>query len=649
MPGPQPIFVDGAALGGMFVGGRKRPVTVAESGVAAIEAAPLRHVRFWDPALTVDRRSDGTILIRQTGDLGPYADRLTDRLVHFAKATPAAVFLADRNGEGEDWRTVTYAETLDRVRRIGEGLLGFDLSPDRPLIILSGNDIEHALVGLAAQYIGVPYASISPAYALMSTDFAKLRGIFELLTPGLVFATDGKPFAPAIMAVAPADVPVVTVRNPVAGRSNVSYAALVLTPATDAVDAAQARVGPDTIGKFLFTSGSTGSPKAVINTQRMMCANQEMVRDCFAFMRDEPPLVLDWAPWNHTAGGNKVFNMVLYNGGTLYIDDGRPTPDAIKKTVRNLREVAPTWYFNVPKGYEELIPYLEADDALRRRFYSRLNMMMYAGAGLAQHTWDALERLAVETTGERVLLVTGLGSTETAPFSLMSTVDQRIAGNVGIPARGIALKLVPNEGKLEARLKGPNITQGYWRDPKLTKDAFDEEGFYKLGDALRFADPADASKGFYFDGRTAENFKLDTGTWVSVGAVRGKLINGLGGLARDAVITGLDRPYIGALVVPDLAACRGLASAAEDAPARTVLDHPDVRAAFATRLATLVGNGSGSSTVVRRILLLDEPLSIDRGEVTDKGSLNQRAVLSNRGELVEEIYRGSPRVISLEG
>ena len=290
---------------------------------------------------------------------------------------------------------------------------------------------------------------------------------------------------------------------------------------TGAADAAHETVGPDTIAKFLFTSGSTGSPKAVINTQRMMTANQEMVRDCFAYMRDEPPIVLDWAPWNHTAGGNKVFNMVLYNGGTLYIDDGRPTPDAIGKTVRNLREVAPTWYFNVPKGYEELIPFLEEDAELRDRFFSRLNMMMYAGAGLGQHTWSALERLAVQATGERVLLVTGLGSTETAPFSMMCTVDQRIAGNIGLPARGIELKLVPVDGKLEARLRGPNITPGYWRDPERTAEAFDEEGFYRLGDAFRFADPDDASKGFYFDGRIAENFKLNTGTWVQCrGAAR---------------------------------------------------------------------------------------------------------------------------------
>ena len=622
-------------------------MTVAVPNVGAIEAAPLRKVRFWEPEIRVERRADGTILVHQAGELPPYPPRLTDRLVHYATATPDTLFLADRNGEGEGWRTITYAEALDRVRRIGESLIGFDLSLEHPLLILSGNDIEHALLGLAAQYVGVPYASVSPAYSLVSTDYAKLSGIVAKLEPNLVFAVDGKPFGPAIQAVVPAPTPIVTVRNPVAARTNVPFADLEVHRPTGNADAAHEKVGPDTVAKFLFTSGSTGSPKAVINTQRMMTANQEMVRDCFAYMADEPPIVLDWAPWNHTAGGNKVFNMVLYNGGTLYIDDGRPTPAAIAKTVRNLREVAPTWYFNVPKGYEELIPFLEEDAELRQRFFSRLNMMMYAGAGLGQHTWSALERLAVQATGERVLLVTGLGSTETAPFSMMCTVDQRIAGNIGVPARGLELKLVPVDGKLEARLKGPNITPGYWRDPERTAEAFDEDGFYRLGDAFRFVDPEDASKGFHFDGRIAENFKLNTGTWVNAGALRTQLVDALGGLARDAVITGLDRDFVAAIVVPDMAACRVLAAGTtEDTPAEQILEDDRVRADFGVRLAALARQSTGSSTLIRRIILFSGALSIDRGEVTDKGSLNQRAVIANHPDLVEEIYAGSPRVIA---
>jgi feruloyl-CoA synthase len=622
--------------------------SIAARGLDPIEAAPLRKVRFWTPEIETVERSDGTVLVRQRGALGDYPDKLTDRLVHFAAITPDRPYLAERDEDGQ-WRTLTYAETLDDVRRIGTALLNVDVSVERPIAILSGNDIEHALIGLAAQYIGVPYAPISPAYSLVSLDFSKLRDIVAALTPGLIFAADGAQFEKAIAAAVPEGIPVVTTRRPLEGRGKATFADLLATEASAPADEAHRRVGPDTVAKILFTSGSTGSPKGVINTQRMLCANQEMVRDCYAFLQDEPPVVLDWAPWNHTAGGNKVFNMVLYSGGNFYIDDGRPTPELIRRTARNLADVAPTWYFNVPKGYEELIPHLEADKSVRRRFFSRLNMMMYAGASVAQHTWNALERLAVEATGERVILAAGFGATETAPFSMMCTSDQRIAGNIGVPARGVTLKLLPTEEKLEARLKGPNITPGYWRDPAQTAAAFDEEGFYRLGDALRFADPNDAAKGFYFDGRLAENFKLNTGTWVSVGGLRARFIDHFGEIVRDVVITGLDRDYVGALVFPNLAVCRSLGKALpEKALDEEVLADRNVRSAFKAKLESLARGSTGSSTLVRRLLLLTEPPSIDRGEVTDKGSINQRAVLRHRAEKVEELYRGSETVIALQ-
>jgi feruloyl-CoA synthase len=513
--------------------------------------------------------------------------------------------------------------------------------------ILSGNDIEHAQLALACILIGVPHASLSEAYSLVSRDYAKLKDILKLLEPGLVFAADGEKFAQAISAAVPAETPVLVTRNPARDGTVLFRDAVSTEPGAVMRQAADA-VGPDTIAKFLFTSGSTGSPKGVINSNRMICANQMMVSDCYAFMQDEPPIVLDWAPWNHTAGGNKVFFMVLFNGGTLYIDDGRPTPRDMAKTIRNLREIAPNWYFNVPKGYEELVPAFEADPDMRRNFFSRVNMLMYAGAGLAQHTADDLQRLAVQTTGERVLIVAGLGSTETAPFGLMCTWEAEPAGNVGVPSKGLDLKLVPVDDKLEARLKGPSITTGYWKDPKLTAKAFDEEGFYNLGDALRFAVPGDPAKGFYFDGRTAENFKLSTGTWVNVGRLRAGFINHFGGLVRDLALTGLNEDYLGALVFPDLRECKRLVG--DDAlDGDALMAHPAVRSAFATKLKSLAEESTGSSTCVRRIMLMAAGPDIDRGEATDKGSINQRAVLSHRQSEVDALYAGDARVIDIRG
>jgi len=357
-------------------------------------------------------------------------------------------------------------------------------------------------------------------------------------------------------------------------------------------------------------------------------------------------VVVDWAPWNHTAAGNKVFNLVLYNGGTYYIDGGKPSPKLIGETIRNLREIAPTWYFNVPAGYEMLVDAMERDPALRENFFSRLKLMMYAGAGMAQHTWDRLNQLAVETIGHRVLLATGLGSTETGPFALKCTEEQERAGNVGIPAQGVILKLVPDQDKLEARLKGPNITPGYWRDPKQTAAAFDEEGFYKLGDALRFAEPGHPEKGFFFDGRLAENFKLETGTWVAVGALRAKLVNELDGLARDAVIAGENQHELGALLLPFMPKLRSLVADEADLSDPEILAHPAVRERLAALLAEHAEKATGSATRVKRAILIEEEPSLDRGEITDKGSINQRAMLRNRGDLVAALYSDDdPRVI----
>jgi feruloyl-CoA synthase len=584
--------------------------------------------RVWAPEFDYERRADGTILMRQRGALPPWQPTLSAYLAQFAQAAPERTFLA-RRVAGGDWRHVSYAEALDTARRIGAALLALGLGPDRPVLILSENSLEHALLGLGAMWAGVPFAPVSPAYALVSTDHGKLRDIAALLNPGLVFADDGAAFGPALAALAAPGRRVVTLSGGPAGA--IPFADLCATPPGGA-DAAQAATGPDTVVKYLFTSGSTGAPKAVVNTHGMISSNQAMVRDCYRFLTDAPPVILDWAPWNHTAAGNKVFHMALTNGGTYHIDDGRPGP-RIAETLRNLREIAPTWYFNVPVGWDALSHALEEDRALAERFFSRLDMMMYAGAGMAQHTWDRLQRVARRVTGRDVILATGLGSTETAPFALASAEVLDRSGNVGVPARGITLKLVPIEDKLEARLKGPSIMPGYYGDPARSAEVFDEEGFYRLGDALRPADPEDYAKGFFFDGRIAENFKLATGTWVGVGAVRAVLVDALGGLARDAVIVGEDRTELGALLLL--------------APRAEAMAEADLHAALAERLAAHAAAATGSAARVRRLAVLARPPALDRGELTDKGSLNQRALRAHNAAQIAQLYEGGPGVVAV--
>ena len=566
---------------------------------------PLRSVRLGPTDVVVERRPGGVIGLRSPHALGAYPPHLIERLEHWAERAPERTLFAQRAGAG--WRTLSFGQALEKARRVGAALLSAGLSAERPLVVLSGNDLEHALLHLGAMYVGIPYAPISPAYSLLSADFAKLRAIFELLTPGLVYASDAKAFAKAIAAVGARAIHEVPEAAP--GRET---------------EEAHARVGPDTIAKFLFTSGSTGTPKAVINTQRMWCSNQAMIAAMFAYFRDEPPVIVDWAPWHHTAAGNHDFGIALYHGGSYYIDEGKPLPGAIEATVRNLREIAPNWYFNVPKGYEALLPYLRADAALRRNFFSRLKVLWFAGAGISQHVFDEIKELAFQTCGETIPFLTGLGSTETAPYTMGRMWETGDASNMGLPPPGVEIKLVPMEGKYEARIKGPHITPGYWRQPELTRQAFDEEGYYRLGDAFAL-DGGDPAKGLLFRGRISEDFKLATGTWVHVGPLRARFIEHFAPLVRDVVITGDRRGELGALIFP-----AGNPSSAE----------------LAARLKTFAEQASGSSNRIARALVLEEPPSLDAGEMTDKGSINQRAVLSRRAALVEELYAGSARVLS---
>jgi feruloyl-CoA synthase len=617
------------------------PAASSDRPPPAVKEHPLRAISFGDPAVRIDRRDDGTVYLKPKRALGEYPDRLTDRLHHWARFEPNRVFMAERD-LSRGWRQITYTQLMASTRSIASALLARGLSPDAPIVILSGNSIDHALVAFGALYAGIPFCPVSPAYSLVSKDYGKLAYLMKLLTPGLVFADDATKFAGALGAHVPNEAEIVASHGEVPGRGVTLLAELLAAPKHPALDATHEAISPDTVAKFLLTSGSTGNPKAVINTQRMICANQVMLRETLAFLKDEPPVIVDWLPWNHTFGGNHNIGLTLFNGGSMYLDDGKPMPGGIEATVRNLAEISPTVYFNVPKGYESLLPYLRDDKALRAKFFHRLDAMFFSGAALSPYIWNSLDELAVQETGYRVPVLTGLGSTETAPFFMSVTPATSRSGHVGLPVSGNEAKLVPNNGKLEVRARGPNVTPGYWRQPELTAAAFDAEGFYKFGDALKPVDPDNLNAGFDFDGRIAEDFKLASGTWVSVGPLRARFVAACAPLVRDVVIAGINRDEVSALVILDLDGCRlvnpqlasdDLAAAASD---------PKIRTAFRKRLVGFLATSTGSSTRVTRAVLIDTPLSIDRGEITDKGSINQRAVLDHRSHLIDELYSPMP-------
>ncbi|MGV2292597.1 feruloyl-CoA synthase [Trinickia sp. YCB016] len=607
-----------------------------------MQAHPYRRVDFGVGPIDVTENRDGTLRVRSTTPLGAFPARVIDRLFEHAAAAPERTFIARRGADGQ-WQRVSYEEAARAARSIGEALLSRGLSAERPVAILSGNSIEHALIALGCLCSGVPYAPVSPAYSLLDKSYGKLRHILALLTPGLVFTDDGSRFASAIAEAVPADVEIVIADAPGAARASTPLAALLATQPSAAIDAARSATDADTIVKFLCTSGSTKMPKAVINTNRMWASNLVMETAAWPFLADEPPVFLDWLPWHHTFGGNQNFGLTLFHGGSLYIDDGKPTADGIATTLANLREISPTVYFNVPKGWEEIARALEVDAALRETFYRRLRMQFYAGAALEQPVWDRLHASAIAHCGERIVMNTGLGMTETAPSALMVVETEVMAGQIGVPLPGTELKLVPvGDGasrKLEVRYRGPNVTPGYWRAPEQTTEAFDEEGFFRSGDAVRWLDASRPNRGFVFDGRVAEDFKLSTGTWVSVGPLRQRVIAAGSPYVADVVVTGHDRDEIGVLIVPNLAACRALAGLPE-ASAMQVFAHATVAEAFQTMLDTLYAGGTGSANRVARAALLDPPPSLAAGEVTDKGSINQRAVLAQRAATVEALHRG---------
>jgi feruloyl-CoA synthase len=572
-----------------------------------------RNLSFAPQKVEVQKRADGSMLLRSPQKLAPYARCVTEWLVRWSDRAPDRVFLAERSPSGA-WRKLTYRETYGAVRRVAQGLLDRGLGPERPVAILSDNGVEHALLALGAMHVGIPVAPVSPAYSLMSKDFGKLKLIFDLVRPGLVYAADPKKFALALDAV---------------GATSTPVSELLETNPGSTQEREHAKVKPETVAKILFTSGSTGIPKGVINTHRMLCANQQMLAQAWPFVEDRPPVVVDWLPWNHTFGGNHNFNLVLRNGGTMYVDGGKPVPGLVDTTARNLTEVSPTMYFNVPRGFDLLLPFLEKDPELRRNFFRELDVLFYAAAALPQNLWERLKILATGE-GRSPAMLSAWGSTETAPLATSVHFPMQRAGVIGLPVAECELKLVPSADKLEVRVRGPNVTPGYYKREDMTRAAFDEDGFYRIGDAVKLADPADPAKGIVFDGRVAEDFKLSTGTWVHVGAVRVKLIAAADPLIQDAVITGQDRAEVGALVFLS--------------PGTNDMSPEAIRSRLSTVLAQLAQDG-GTSLYPRRLLVMNEPPSIDANEITDKGYMNQRAVLARRAALVEKLYADGPDVI----
>ena len=603
--------------------------------------------QFAPAEVDVEHLPGGGFILRSPMQLEPCAANICSYLVDWAELAPRRTFLAERSASG-DWRRISYSETLVAVRALAQALLDRGASVERPVMILSGNSIENGLLQLASMFVGLPVSPISPAYGLMSSDFGKLRFVFDLVKPKLVFVDDGEAFGEALSSLDLDDVTLLVKQGAPDSIASVKIDELLAVEPTPAVDAAFSAVGPDTIGKILFTSGSTGMPKGVINTQRMMCSNQQAIVQIWPFVTHRPPVLVDWLPWNHTFGSNHNVNMILRNGGTLYIDAGKPAPGLMDPTIENLREIAPTVYFNVPRGFQMLAPYLEQDVALRDHFFSQLDTIFYAAAALPQDLWERLEILSVAALGKKIAMTSAWGLTETAPLATSVHFPIGEAGVIGLPVPGTELKMLPNAGKLELRLRGPNITPGYLGRDDLTQEVFDDDGFYITGDAGKFADPDDPAKGILFDGRVAEDFKLLTGSWVSTGMVRVAAISACTAIIQDAVVTGHDRDQIGLLIIPNLAGVAKLVDGSPEDALVDLLSHELVSQTLRDELAAYNRSNPASSKRVARVLFLAEPLNIDAGEITDKGYVNQRAVLERRQALVEQLYSEDAAVIRID-
>jgi len=613
------------------------------NAAAILQKPAFRKVNWLPRDIAVERRPDGVIVLKSRIPLQDYLPHIPAALARWAQERPERTWLAQRRGPQREWHRVSYAEAKRTVDALTQAMLDMKLPDGAPVAILSGNSIEHALMTQAAMQARLPAAPVSPAYSLMSQDHAKLKYLFGLIKPKLVLVQDGATFEKALNALDLDGVTVVHVERPADGIASVAFADLAATQVTSAVADSIAQITPDAIGKLLFTSGSTGMPKAVINTQRMMCANAAMMMQVRPRDPNGPlPVFLDWMPWNHTMGGNALFNPALIEGGTLYIDDGRPVPGLFEETLRNLREISPTYYANAPVGYAVLAAAMEKDDALCRSFFKNLSIVAYGGARLPDDLYDRVQALAVRATGERMGFYTGWGSTGTGPTSTGTYWDTERVGLIGLPFPGVELKLVPAGPKYELRLRGINVTPGYYRQPELTEAAFDDEGFYCIGDAGVFVDPDDPAQGLIFAGRVVEDFKLFTGTFVQVGPLRTDAIAAASPVVHDALVAGQDRAYVGLLAWPNLHACRQLIGNAE-ATFEDVVKHPAVIDCLRKGLEAHNAAANGASSLrIARAMLMAEPPSIDGNELTDKGYINQRAGLDRRAALVERLYADPP-------
>lgn len=589
------------------------------------------------PRIVARDAPDGSLILKSELELEPYEASLGLLLRHWAREAPDRVFLAERGPDG-GWLELTWGEAGRKANSVAQALLDRGLGPDRPLLILSGNAIDHALLTLGGFLAGVPVVPVSPAYSLMSADFGKVKHIAALVKPGLVYASDAGPFGGVLSAVDFGGAELVLSSH---GEGATPFAELLDTAPSMDVEDALASVTPESVAKILFTSGSTAMPKGVINTHGMLCANQQSLAQIWPFTKDTPPVLVDWLPWNHTFGGNHNFNLILKRGGTLYIDAGRPAPPLMPITVRNLTEIAPTIYFNVPAGYGALLPFLERDEALRAKFFERLDLIFYAAAALPQDLWTRLEAVAREARGEPVMMTSSWGLTETSPLATAAHFPIDRAGVIGVPVPGVELKLVPVEGKLEMRVKGPNVTPGYLGQPDLTAKAFDEDGWYRTGDAGKLEDPDDPNQGVVFDGRVVEDFKLLTGTFVSVGNLRVKALAAASPLLMDAVVCGHDRDYVGLLAWLSLGAAREIAEEPEG-ELDALVGSPKIHAFVRERIRAYNEQHPGSSTRVERVVLLAEPPSLDANEITDKGYVNQRAALERRSAFVDGLFDEQP-------